>query len=110
MSLQLVPLSCICADVGVLRSRPHRRCPGSQQKPAFAFLAFQFVDRYQERFLKALRENALSSRRCAPDPTGVKNIGRWHTPGSLYGWHVVEGDAAGVAELEAMWVICWNYK
>src|ERR1035438_8283782 len=39
----------------------------------------------------------------APDPTGVKTIGRWHTPGSFYGWHVVEGDAAGVAELEAMW-------
>jgi len=39
----------------------------------------------------------------APDPAGVKTIGRWHAPGSFYGWHVVEGEAAGVAELEAMW-------
>ena len=39
----------------------------------------------------------------APDPTGVKTIGRWHVPGSFYGWHVVEGEAAGVAELEATW-------
>ena len=39
----------------------------------------------------------------APDPTGVRTIGRWHAPGSSTGWHVVEGDAAGVAELEAVW-------
>lgn len=39
----------------------------------------------------------------APNPAGVKTIGRWHTPGSSCGWHVVEGDATGVAELEAVW-------
>ena len=39
----------------------------------------------------------------APNPTGVKTIGRWHAPGSSSGWHVVEGDTAGVAELEAVW-------
>jgi Protein of unknown function (DUF3303) len=44
----------------------------------------------------------------APDPTGVKTIGRWHTPGSFYGWHVVEGDAAGVAELECLTSVFGN--
>ena len=46
-----------------------------------------------ERFLKT----------GAPNPAGVKTIGRWHAPGSALGWHVVEGDASGVAELEAVW-------
>ena len=26
----------------------------------------------------------------APNPPGVATIGRWHAPGSTYGWHVVE--------------------
>jgi hypothetical protein len=39
----------------------------------------------------------------APDPKGLKTIGRWHTPGSACGWHVVEGDATAVAELESFW-------
>jgi Protein of unknown function (DUF3303) len=39
----------------------------------------------------------------APNPAGAKTIGRWHAPGSFYGWHVVEGDVAAVAELEATW-------
>jgi hypothetical protein len=39
----------------------------------------------------------------APPPPGLTSIGRWHAPGSTYGWHVVEGDATGVAELEAVW-------
>jgi hypothetical protein len=39
----------------------------------------------------------------APDPAGVKTIGRWHAPASSYGWHLVEADAAGVAELETVW-------
>ena len=39
----------------------------------------------------------------APDTKGLKTIGRWHAPGSACGWHVVEGDATAVAELEATW-------
>lgn len=50
---------------------------------------------------KAAVERFLSTG--APDPAGVKTIGRWHAPGSSIGWHVVEGEAAGVAELEAVW-------
>ena len=46
-----------------------------------------------ERFLKT----------GAPDVTGLKTIGRWHAPGSACGWHVVEGEATAVAELEATW-------
>lgn len=50
---------------------------------------------------KAALDRFLSTG--APDVPGVKTIGRWHAPGSAHGWHVVEGDAAGVAELEAFW-------
>ena len=39
----------------------------------------------------------------APDTAELKTIGRWHAPGSACGWHVVEGDATAVAELEAVW-------
>ncbi len=39
----------------------------------------------------------------APNPAGLKTIGRWHAPGSACGWHVVEGDVMAVAELEAVW-------
>jgi hypothetical protein len=38
----------------------------------------------------------ISEHSRAPNPTEVKTIGRWQR------WHVVEGDAAGVAELEAV--------
>ena len=27
----------------------------------------------------------------APTPEGLKTVGRWHVPGSVSGWHVVEG-------------------
>ena len=50
---------------------------------------------------KAAVERFLSTG--APNPAGLKTIGRWHAPGSACGWHVVEGDATGVAELEAVW-------
>ena len=46
-----------------------------------------------ERFLKT----------GAPVPAGLKTIGRWHTPGSACGWHVVEGDATALAEISAAW-------
>lgn len=46
-----------------------------------------------ERFLKT----------GAPVPTGLKSIGRWHVPGSACGWHLIEGEAAAMAELSATW-------
>lgn len=46
-----------------------------------------------ERFLKT----------GVPTPGGLKTIGRWHAPGSAYGWHLVEGDASAMAELDATW-------
>ena len=39
----------------------------------------------------------------APDPEGLKTIGRWHAPGSSYGWDVYEGTPAAGAELAAFW-------
>jgi len=50
---------------------------------------------------KAAVERFLSTG--APNPPGLKTIGRWHAPGSSCGWHVVEGDASAVAELEGVW-------
>ena len=38
-----------------------------------------------------------------PPPEGLKTIGRWHAPGSKYGFHLVEGDPALAAELVAQW-------
>jgi hypothetical protein len=32
----------------------------------------------------------------APVPPGIKTVGRWHTPGSTLGWHLVEGDDLAV--------------
>jgi hypothetical protein len=50
---------------------------------------------------KAAVERFLSTR--APDPDGLKTIGRWHAPGSATGWHAVEGDPSALAELAATW-------
>ena len=38
-----------------------------------------------------------------PPPEGLKTIGRWHAPGSKYGFHLVEGDPVLAAELVAQW-------
>ncbi|HEY7306041.1 MAG TPA: DUF3303 family protein [Bryobacteraceae bacterium] len=38
-----------------------------------------------------------------PVPSGAKSIGRWHTPGSTLGWHLVDGDIGAVAEHVAEW-------
>lgn len=38
-----------------------------------------------------------------PVPSGAKTIGRWHAPGSVLGWHLVEGDVAAVAQHIAQW-------
>lgn len=39
----------------------------------------------------------------APVPEGMTSLGRWHAPGSVCGWHLVEGDAAAVAQHAAEW-------
>jgi hypothetical protein len=40
----------------------------------------------------------------APAPKGLALIGRWHAPGSAYGWAVVEGnDATALAQHVAEW-------
>jgi hypothetical protein len=39
-----------------------------------------------------------------PVPAGAKSVGRWHTPGSTLGWHLIEADDLGlVAEHVAHW-------
>ena len=38
-----------------------------------------------------------------PPPEGLKTVGRWHAPGSKYGFHLVEGDPVLAAELVAQW-------
>jgi hypothetical protein len=37
-------------------------------------------------------------------PKGLQTVGRWHVPGSILGWHLVEGDdPALVAQHVAEW-------
>jgi hypothetical protein len=37
-------------------------------------------------------------------PQGLKTVGRWHVPGSILGWHLLEGDnPALVAQHIAEW-------
>ncbi len=38
-----------------------------------------------------------------PPPKGLTIIGRWHAPGSAYGWAVVEGKETSVAQHVAEW-------
>lgn len=38
-----------------------------------------------------------------PVPAGAKTVGRWHVPGSMLGWHLVEGDLTAVAQHAAEW-------
>lgn len=39
-----------------------------------------------------------------PVPAGAKTVGRWHTPGSTLGWHLIEAaDLTLVAEHVADW-------
>ena len=38
-----------------------------------------------------------------PVPPGAKTLGRWHTPGSALGGHLIEGDLTAVAEHVAEW-------
>ena len=39
----------------------------------------------------------------APAPAGVTLLGRWHVPGTVAGWALVEGDAGAVASYVAEW-------
>ncbi len=40
----------------------------------------------------------------APVPAGLKLLGRWHAPGSGYGWLLVEGnDTTALAQHMAEW-------
>lgn len=40
----------------------------------------------------------------APAPKGLKTVGRWHVPGSVLGWHLLEGDnPTALAEHVAEW-------
>ncbi|HXJ94037.1 MAG TPA: DUF3303 family protein [Terriglobia bacterium] len=40
----------------------------------------------------------------APVPAGAKTLGRWHVPGSVLGWHLVESsDLTTVAQHVATW-------
>jgi len=38
-----------------------------------------------------------------PLPDGVQRLGRWHVPGSILGWHLMEGDPALIAKHVAEW-------
>jgi hypothetical protein len=38
-----------------------------------------------------------------PVPGGGKTLGRWHSPGSTLGWHLVDGDLTAVAQHVADW-------
>jgi Domain of unknown function (DUF3303) len=39
-----------------------------------------------------------------PVPAGAKTVGRWHVPGSILGWHLIEGtDLTAVAQHAAEW-------
>jgi hypothetical protein len=38
-----------------------------------------------------------------PLPAGVQRLGRWHVPGSILGWHLIDGDPAVIAEHVAEW-------
>jgi hypothetical protein len=38
-----------------------------------------------------------------PVPGGGKTVGRWHVPGSVLGWHLVEGELDAVGQHVAEW-------
>jgi hypothetical protein len=42
-------------------------------------------------------------RNGGPVPAGAKTLGRWHVPGSVLGWHLIEGDLNAVAQHVAEW-------
>jgi hypothetical protein len=42
-------------------------------------------------------------RKGGPVPAGARTLGRWHVPGSILGWHLVEGDLTAVGQHVAEW-------
>ena len=50
---------------------------------------------------QAATESFLSGG--APMPEGVQCLGRWHAPGSVYGWLLVEGDLTAIGQHVAEW-------
>ena len=38
-------------------------------------------------------------RKGGPVPAGAKTLGRWHVPGSILGWHLVEGDLTAIGSM-----------
>ena len=49
-------------------------------------------------------------RKGGPVPPGATTLGRWHVPGSILGWHLVEGDLTAVGEHVAEWADLSNAK
>lgn len=45
-----------------------------------------------------------------PVPQGAKTIGRWHAPGSVQGWHLMEGDLTAIASHVADWGDLLQYE
>jgi hypothetical protein len=51
---------------------------------------------------KAAAEEFL--RTGGPVPAGAKTLGRWHVPGSILGWHLIEAsDLTAVGQNVAEW-------
>ncbi|MBP1595446.1 MAG: hypothetical protein H6Q05_823 [Acidobacteria bacterium] len=43
-------------------------------------------------------------RKGGPVPPGARTVGRWHTPGSTLGWHLIETDSlTAIAQHIAEW-------
>jgi hypothetical protein len=45
-----------------------------------------------------------------PAPAGLKQLGRWHAPGSSHGYLLVEGDEAALGEQAAEWADVVEWK
>ena len=46
-----------------------------------------------------------------PVPDGVKTVGRWHAPGTGYGWHLVESEnGAALSQAIAEWAHVVDYQ
>lgn len=39
----------------------------------------------------------------ADPPEGLTHLGRWHVPGSKFGWHLMEGDEAALSRHLVFW-------
>ena len=54
-------------------------------------------DKYKEAFERFLKTGGAV-------PAGVKTLGRWHIPGSMLGWHLVEAsDMTALAVSTGEW-------